>query len=170
MSYLYWEKRWMQSYAMYFLQIWFLLDVFGRLEGNLSANCNFSYSFSIFHFNFIEQAHGSEYYECSRYKENPNIANDSATQVCFYSNYFSIISQKSWSMTSLLRFLWIFWGLRLYIEIFGCLDFGIFKRHCRERNAKILHRVYPENPPAFGAKLLRKSRFITSHLKKFIKI
>jgi hypothetical protein len=24
------------------------------------------------------KAHGSEYYECSRYKENPNIANESA--------------------------------------------------------------------------------------------
>lgn len=24
------------------------------------------------------KSHGSEYYECSRYKENPNIANESA--------------------------------------------------------------------------------------------
>lgn len=57
------------------------------------------------------KAHGSEYYECSRYKENPNIANDSATQVhliVFFSLGFSCVQGWSHIWPHILIFLWHF--------------------------------------------------------------
>ncbi len=51
------------------------------------------------------KTHGSEYYECSRYKENPNIVNESAhaqarealKKYLFYFERVSIVKSLWWS-------------------------------------------------------------------------
>ena len=102
MQHMHREKRRVQSYAVLEVQTRLLLDVHGRLENSRKV-CVVTLSFdhppilSIIHplidsfihpfihgyFLSIIYSHDSfrslsEYYECSRYKENPNIANESA--------------------------------------------------------------------------------------------
>ena len=79
--------------AMYEMQTRLLLDVLRRcvlrcayifvliiVSSKISTMCIFVYSIVKFAFLCCVtdwKNHGSEYYECSRYKENPNIANES---------------------------------------------------------------------------------------------
>lgn len=56
------------------------------------------------------KTHGSEYYECSRYKENPNIAHESAhaqarEALKKYLHYYERVSVKLSCLTVLLLFL-----------------------------------------------------------------
>jgi hypothetical protein len=64
------EEWWLQSYAMSEMQVSFLLDVFQRHYFVLMVykpdNC----------YLLDWKTHGNEYYECSRYKENPAVAQE----------------------------------------------------------------------------------------------
>jgi len=55
------------------------------------------------------KTHGSEYYECSRYKENPNIANESAhaqarEALKKYIFYFERVTSYDYSIASIITF------------------------------------------------------------------
>ena len=104
MQYLYWEERWVQSHAVLQLQTRFLLDVPRQLE---DSRVRVLWMLKV----RIIKALGETMFTLSnvfRYKENPNIANESVhaqarEALKKYLHYFERVSEKinlNWQYSS----------------------------------------------------------------------